>query len=143
VGGLKVANVSTDNYSILLCKNHKICFVQKSGCGDGITQNRPPPLEIQTLTNGSHFEMYIWMSTHSSDHAIARLIIYHKMKVTIDISHWIDRCGRKNAAQLKLILYSQCREVASHSGGSLAWAIMARSLFSRLGTACLFVFVRY
>jgi hypothetical protein len=29
------------------------------------------------------------------------------------------------------------------SGGSLAWAIMARSLFSRLGTACLFVFVRY
>ena len=23
------------------------------------------------------------------------------------------------------------------SGGSLAWAIMARSLFSRLGTACL------
>ena len=42
-------------------------------------------------------------------------------------------------------------EVTSHpftevtSGGSLAscMAIMARSLFSRLGTACLFVFVRY
>ena len=29
------------------------------------------------------------------------------------------------------------------SGGSLAWAIKGRSLFSRLGTACLFVFVRY